>query len=73
MLVFGRASAPVQKARRMAYWMRRYANNNPFAAPPEIAQLPRVTVARLLLQRMAGAAATVSGKTACHCLAICAD
>ena len=33
---FGKASQPVRKVRRMAYWMRRYAHANPFALPSSL-------------------------------------
>lgn len=38
---FGRASGPVMKIRRMAYWMRRFFFANPFAVPKDLSDDPR--------------------------------
>eukprot|EP00054_Salpingoeca_dolichothecata_P002788 m.23984 g.23984 ORF g.23984 m.23984 type:complete len:392 (+) comp13283_c0_seq2:24-1199(+) len=49
---FGRGSGPVEKCRRMAYWLRRYSFTNPFAFP-EGANSPRKRLA-LLANRLGG-------------------
>ena len=34
--VFGKASQPIQKIKRLAYWFDKYENVNPYKLPPEI-------------------------------------
>jgi hypothetical protein len=54
---FGRASPAVQKCRRMAFWMRRFAFQNPF----EVEDVPEDPLerSRMLLQRIAGKTSAV--------------
>ena len=60
--IFGKASQPVKKVRRMAYWMRKMMHANPFSISllPEEPKCER-SFLRYCAQRMAGDLATCHG------------